>query len=397
MAYHPDYPPADDGFDVELLEYSKYIVFYLVAVANENNISLIFHIAQRVKQMRDNVEADDEHSQRLYVLSDLAQAVIRNFADTMPHAKGANVLQTWPGKVNLHKSLFRPMSSHAEAQKVAEKNYLPEDTALGLEKFVKDTMKQLKGVKAVRRPSQLPTAAQKRKSVSVEPDDDDDKPRKKKKSSLPIRKTPKAKTQKTKVNDATTESHEPSRKSARASNAISYAEGSSDEEEDDDDQHSGAAKRMGRHQLSSPAIIEVGTKRAKDNGGDTDMQENGNGIDIHEDDSDQDVGDDDRAVTPSPSPLKERENTPGPTSPAKKKGKQNGASKKTATAAEKKQTSAKATPVSSKRKSTAEATSATKSASVKKAKSAKAVGTGEDEAPVEENTRSTRATRRSRG
>jgi sister-chromatid-cohesion protein PDS5 len=33
----------------------RYIMFYLTAVANEDNISLIYYIAQRAKQYRDRL------------------------------------------------------------------------------------------------------------------------------------------------------------------------------------------------------------------------------------------------------------------------------------------------------------------------------------------------------
>ncbi|RMD39475.1 hypothetical protein DV735_g5657, partial [Chaetothyriales sp. CBS 134920] len=150
LAHHPDYPDKDsDSFDADLLDFSKYIVFYLVAVATEKNLSLIFHIAQRIKQTQDNVTGGDHVSERLYVLSDLSQAVIRNYADLMPTStRGAQLLETWPGQVPLPKSLFGPLPSHSSAQAVAEKNYLPEDTALGLEKLIRDYIRSTKGAVA---------------------------------------------------------------------------------------------------------------------------------------------------------------------------------------------------------------------------------------------------------
>ena len=36
-------------------------------------------------------------------------------------------MQTYPGKIGLSKDLFSPMQSHAAAQEVAEKQYLPEE------------------------------------------------------------------------------------------------------------------------------------------------------------------------------------------------------------------------------------------------------------------------------
>ena len=84
LAYHHDYPPADLDEATklaDLTDFARYILFYLSAVANERNLSLIFHVAQRVKQTRDGITKSDEISNRLHTLSDLAQATIRRFAD----------------------------------------------------------------------------------------------------------------------------------------------------------------------------------------------------------------------------------------------------------------------------------------------------------------------------
>ncbi|KAK7205746.1 armadillo-type protein [Myxozyma melibiosi] len=115
LAHHPDYgnEPAD------LLDIAQYIVFYLNATVTEDNISLIFYFAQRVKQVRDAVSP--ENSERLYYLSDLSQAIIRQFED----AHGWS-MQTWPGKVPLPGDLFKAMQSSTDAQRVARTSYLPE-------------------------------------------------------------------------------------------------------------------------------------------------------------------------------------------------------------------------------------------------------------------------------
>lgn len=319
MVHHPDYPETgSDDFDADLLDFSKYIVFYLVAVANDDNLSLIFHIAQRIKQTRDNVTNPDEMSQRLYVLSDLAQAVIRNYADMMPaHTKGVNLLQTYPGSISLPRSLFRALPNHEEAQKIVEKNYLPEDTALGLEKLVKDYIKSTKGSKPhVRR---VTYADKKRKSGSIDPDDEDDdeqkRPVKKTKKTLPIRKTPKPK----KTITSTPASTEPSRKSTRTSNAISYADGDSSDDDAEMEQNNQVASSPIRRRVSKPSAQKSSSLPRQDEDpategtGDVEMEDqsshtNGH-VEVHED---EDAGDEEAAEQssrePTPSPLKERDN-----------------------------------------------------------------------------------------
>lgn len=151
LAYHPDYPPADLDESTrlaDLTDFARYILFYLSAVGNERNLSLIFHVAQRVKQTRDGITKSDEITTRLHTLSDLAQATIRRFADiySQQHkfggaSGGTNILQTYPGKMGVSSSLFAPMGSHREAQEVAEKNFLPEELDDTLDRFVRSVMK----------------------------------------------------------------------------------------------------------------------------------------------------------------------------------------------------------------------------------------------------------------
>jgi sister-chromatid-cohesion protein PDS5 len=184
------------------VDYSKYICFYLSTIANEDNLSLIFHIAQRVKQTKDAIAEDStETSEHLYILSDLAQATIRTYADVLSHQRGhaanINILQTWPGKLRLPAALFAALPNHTVAQEIADRNFLPEEVANDLERFVKAYMKSSKGGFG----QNLKTADKKRKSDSKEYDlTDDEKPAKrvKRASALPVRKasavgkTPKA-------------------------------------------------------------------------------------------------------------------------------------------------------------------------------------------------------------
>ncbi|OJD18635.1 hypothetical protein AJ78_01331 [Emergomyces pasteurianus Ep9510] len=153
LAYHPDYPieSSDESTKVDdLADFARYILFYLSAVANENNLSLIFHIMQRVKQVRDAITGSEATSIRLYMLSDLAQATTRRFAElySQQHKIGgsggsgaANILQTYPGKMRLPSSLFTTIPIHREALAIAEKNYLAEEVDDKLDRIVRLFMK----------------------------------------------------------------------------------------------------------------------------------------------------------------------------------------------------------------------------------------------------------------
>lgn len=321
LAHHPDYPDKQtEDFDGELSDFSKYIIFYLISVATEDNLSLIFHIAQRVKQTRDSVTGSDEASEHLYVLSDLAQAVIRNYADLMPaHAKGINLLQTWPGQVSLPRSLFKSLPSHEAAQEIAEKNYLPEDVAVGLEKLVRSYIKATKGegqhsTKRTIRPEK------KRKSENLELGDEDeegDERRATKKirrtTSLAIRKTPKPKRKSSEVPS----SEMPSRKSTRVSgaNTISYAEADSDEDDaemEENDRLASSPRQARRYSgLEAQSENDKGPVRHDaPTPEQAHVERENEEVQVHEDEdqADTEQGSDGE---PSPSPLKEKSNAGG--------------------------------------------------------------------------------------
>jgi sister-chromatid-cohesion protein PDS5 len=126
LAHHPDFTQSPE----DLADFSKYILFYLRPVASEENLSLIYYVAQRVKQYRDAVKPDS--GENLYYLSDLAQTVIRRYEDVMGWS-----MQAWPGKLRLPGTLFAPLSDHKTAQEIAMKQYLPEELVEHLDSLVK--------------------------------------------------------------------------------------------------------------------------------------------------------------------------------------------------------------------------------------------------------------------
>ena len=138
LAWHPDFENKEE----DILGFVPYIMFYLKSVASTDNLSLIFHVAQRVKTVQDGIsdEADKEAraqaSERLYIISELAQAVIRHFAEERSWS-----LQAWPGKLHLPADIFARMSSHEHAQEVATKQYLVDDVRDRLEGIVRAGIK----------------------------------------------------------------------------------------------------------------------------------------------------------------------------------------------------------------------------------------------------------------
>lgn len=137
LAHHPDYSSVPE----DLVDFSRFFIFYLQNVATEENISLIYHIAQRIKQYRDAISSRTDSGQsdfdpNLYHLSDLAQLTIRKYEEAQSW-----IIQTLPAKIKLPSSLFEEIKSHDEAQQIAEYNYLPEGVEEEIESLVRTSIR----------------------------------------------------------------------------------------------------------------------------------------------------------------------------------------------------------------------------------------------------------------
>lgn len=118
----------------------SYISMYLDSIAKDENISLLYYIASRVKQYRDGqvdhelykMEDLPDSAVNLYRVTELCQLMIKELADS----KGWT-LQTWPGKMKLPSDLFAPMDDYQEAQKVISRIYIPDDVQIELRHTLK--------------------------------------------------------------------------------------------------------------------------------------------------------------------------------------------------------------------------------------------------------------------
>jgi sister-chromatid-cohesion protein PDS5 len=135
LAHHPDFESTSE----ELKTSARYILFYLQAVASEDNIPLIYHYAQRVKGVIDAIDPDK--SENLYVVSELAQILIGHFADNHGWS-----MQSYTGKVGLPGGLFDRLPTHEAAQEIATKQFLPQELVDDLEGLVKDYLRTSKKV-----------------------------------------------------------------------------------------------------------------------------------------------------------------------------------------------------------------------------------------------------------
>lgn len=176
LAHHPDFQMThacamEMSRFVEFVSYAlcidryrcgRYVKFYTLTVVTADNVSLIFHLAEKVKTVRD-AESDRyseacvsplqcscsvnhfTFSQHMYALSDLSQRMIQSYA----RARSWTLTNIPAGKTKLPSDIFHPLPDAATANKVREvvssaysrqtciqilrTKYLPEETYQWLE------------------------------------------------------------------------------------------------------------------------------------------------------------------------------------------------------------------------------------------------------------------------
>ncbi|KAI4654134.1 hypothetical protein J4E93_001904 [Alternaria ventricosa] len=135
LAHHPDFDTEDETLKLM----AEYILYYLKCIATEENLSLIFHVAQRVKGVADGIAPSRQADENLYILSDLAQALIRSWEE-----QNNWTMQSWPGKTKLPSGIFRPLESHDRAQEIAKKTWIGEDLVDELDVLVRKAIRSKK-------------------------------------------------------------------------------------------------------------------------------------------------------------------------------------------------------------------------------------------------------------
>ncbi|KAF4563796.1 hypothetical protein EYR36_003038 [Pleurotus pulmonarius] len=160
LAHHPDFSASNYA----LLDMAKHIQLYLDLIATPDNISLIYNLAAKAKTVRD---ADSHtHSENLYVMSELAQELIKTHAHNHSWS-----IASYPGKVKLPPDILRPLPSVEAANKVIKTVYLPEYALAWLKEPIKEKREKEK-VPTKRKAST--TRRPKKKRRKDDDDDDDD-------------------------------------------------------------------------------------------------------------------------------------------------------------------------------------------------------------------------------
>ncbi|KAI1771370.1 armadillo-type protein [Hypoxylon cercidicola] len=232
LAHHPDYGTEVD----DLVDHARYLLYYVTNVATEANFGMIFKYAERVKQTRDGITPSE--SERLYVVSDLAQTILKKWQD-----KRNWIFQAYSGKVGLPIGLYTALPSHDVAQEIAEKQFLPEGLDEQLDDLLKSVDKKKKRKGADERADGQPAQKKVRTAAS--------KPAARVKLAPRVAKTPskKSATKSTKASSRSKKATAPSsspidsadrRRSGRSKKNSSYIE--RDSSEDDEDMLEGVAE-----------------------------------------------------------------------------------------------------------------------------------------------------------
>jgi sister-chromatid-cohesion protein PDS5 len=127
LAHHPDYSSQPEN----LLDFGRYLVYFVNLVATEANLGRIVAYTEKVKQTNDGIDA--EKTPRIRLLCDMAQCVLTRWQDK----KGWS-FQVCSDKVGLPIGLYAPLSSHEEAQEVAKTIYLPSAVEEKLDAYIRN-------------------------------------------------------------------------------------------------------------------------------------------------------------------------------------------------------------------------------------------------------------------
>ncbi|CAN6669090.1 sister chromatid cohesion protein Pds5p [Trichomonascus vanleenenianus] len=226
-AHHQDVFNDDDVVEdgnrkmvEDLGQIMRYLLYYLTLIAHQNNLGLIFHIAQRVKQYRD---VEEDYSTRLYIVSELAEFVVIRYRDL----KSWN-MDAWPGTIALPRDAFKGMASTEQAKEVARKSFISEAITPELEdhfkKLVHNTGKHHP------RPHGTGTAGSGAKKVESG-DESEAEPPRKKVTKRTRKKSNASSTKRAKSEEA------PRRQSSRLQrNKVNYGEESDEDDEGKNDQ-----------------------------------------------------------------------------------------------------------------------------------------------------------------
>ena len=125
LAHHPDFSRETRE---DLVQFIRYLDFFLDCLASASNVSLFYYLATRVKGVRD--AESQGASENIYALSELAQLVINKRA-----AQSGWTIESYLGRVTLPGDIFKPLPSREVQREIYDRQYLPDDLVRQLSEF----------------------------------------------------------------------------------------------------------------------------------------------------------------------------------------------------------------------------------------------------------------------
>ncbi|TIA93149.1 hypothetical protein E3P99_00235 [Wallemia hederae] len=132
LAHHPDFSPHPTDIEATAKYvvawhrlsnshlFTRYISFYLDLVATAENINLLYHLAGKLKTVRDITTKNN--SVNLYILSELGQHLTSELARSRKWT-----LAAYEGKVKLSTDIFKALPNSNVQREISEKVYLSEE------------------------------------------------------------------------------------------------------------------------------------------------------------------------------------------------------------------------------------------------------------------------------
>ncbi|KAF5318692.1 hypothetical protein D9619_010650 [Psilocybe cf. subviscida] len=115
LAHHPDFGTSKE----DLMDMANYIHFYLDLIASADNVSFLYHLAQKGKTVRD--PESHSASENFYIVCELAQVLIKSRAQ-----QNSWLLPSYPGKVRLPADILRPLPNAQATNQILKTIYLPQ-------------------------------------------------------------------------------------------------------------------------------------------------------------------------------------------------------------------------------------------------------------------------------
>ncbi|AEY98742.1 FAGL076Wp [Eremothecium gossypii FDAG1] len=195
IAHHPDVTDGlndkDETYLNSVATAIDYLIFYFDAVATQQNICLLYYLAGRIKQYKDNIEDESaaespqgrNNASHIYVIAELAQLIMSE----LKNQRGWN-LPVYPGKLNLPSDLYQPFPNMEEAQRNAFMSYISDQHVETLTVNIRAKVSRLsnranshrqgqrKRIQEAQRPSSASSKTKKKRKVVDEGSENEDTP-----------------------------------------------------------------------------------------------------------------------------------------------------------------------------------------------------------------------------